>query len=79
MDDVNNNRRATAEMLKLLAEQAKFNAEQSKLLAERGKLDAEALKLRRDAIWQPVGIAAAVLGAGATVATIVLKVTGLMH
>lgn len=85
MDDVNNNRRATAEMLKLLAEQAKlnaeqakFNAEQGKLLAERAKLDAEAVKLQRDAFWQPVAIAAAMMGGTAALLTVAFKATGLM-
>lgn len=70
--------RQLTDLEKVLAETGKLLAEQAKLNAEATKLQAEATKLHRDAFWQPVGIAAALIGTVATVTTLALKAMGLL-
>ena len=62
-----------AEAAKLNAEAAKLAAEERKLFHEQMKLNAEAPKFQREHLWYPIAVAAGLLGTGAVVGGLAVK------
>lgn len=52
---------------------AKINAEIAKLMAQTQKLNAEANKFNRATLWYPLVVASGLVGAVATVTTLIIK------
>ncbi len=55
------------------AELEKIHVEIVKLMAEQRKLNAEAGKMTRKTFWYPVAVATGLIGAVATVTTVLIK------
>ena len=55
------------------AEAGKLHVEIAKLMAETRKVNAEAGKLTRETFWYPVAVATGLIGAVATVTTLLIK------
>jgi hypothetical protein len=55
------------------AELEKIRAEISKLIAETGKLNAENRKMSKEVFWYPVAVSTGLIGAVATLTTLLIK------
>jgi len=66
-------RKFSAEQNKLAEEAGKFAAEQNKLAVEQSKLSAEAMKFERERTTLAMTAGAAILGAGAVIGGLIVR------
>ncbi|KAJ4851779.1 hypothetical protein LOD44_11505 [Xylella fastidiosa subsp. multiplex] len=62
-----------AQIAKILTETSKLNAETAKIQAEIHEVNAQTKKLTAESKWYPVVVASSLIAAGATAATLFIK------
>ncbi|MFG1448863.1 hypothetical protein [Xylella fastidiosa] len=62
-----------AQIAKILTETSKLNAETAKIQAEIHEVNAQTKKLTAESKWYPIVVASGLMAAGATAATLFIK------